>query len=312
MDSIHQLLLVRVESVAPVGILGEHTIEVDKIVFKPLIPFSRGLNYEIIFRNRQIGKIKIPVANEEDAGSVSAVYPTMDTLPENLLKLYLQFSHPMREGQSQKYITLLNNRNDTIPNVFLDLQPELWNEERTVLTIWLDPGRIKRDLIPNQKMGNPIKKGERYTLAISANWKDVQGLNLSKSFTKQFLVGSRDSLSPGPNKWTLDLPSAGTNQPLTINFGEPLDYFLLQETIQIVDVNGKRIATHLQIGNKERKLEFIPKQQWKAGRYRLQILSHLEDLSGNNLKRPFDRDISLPQPTTDKLFVEREFVITTH
>ena len=40
---------------------------------------------------------------------------------------------------------------------FLDLQPELWNAEGTVLTLWLDPGRIKRDLIPNKELGIPLK-----------------------------------------------------------------------------------------------------------------------------------------------------------
>ena len=77
-------------------------------------------------------------------------------MPENLLKIYLRFSHPMREGQSDKYISLIKNGKDTLPDVFLNLQPELWNEDRTVLTVWLDPGRIKRDLQPNLKLGNPL------------------------------------------------------------------------------------------------------------------------------------------------------------
>jgi hypothetical protein len=308
-DSFSTFLQVRLESENPVAILGGHSIAGDKLLFKPLIPFSRGLSYEIIFRNKQIGKIKIPLADAKDAPSLIAIYPTQDTLPENLLKLYLQFSRPMREGESQKYIALLNNHNDTLPNIFLDLQPELWNNERTVLTIWLDPGRIKRDLIPNQKMGNPLKKGERYTLTVSANWKDVQGLPLARAFTRQFIVGSRDSISPDPDRWTLDLPSAGTNQPLVININEPLDYFLLKETIDIIDGNGNKVTGDLKIGNEETMFEFIPDKQWLPGQYRLQIASYLEDLAGNNLDRVFDRDITVKQSKPGKSNHERTFVI---
>ena len=42
------------------------------------------------------------------------------------------------------------------------------------------------------------------------------------------------------------------------------------------------------------------RRAWKAGRYRLKIESRLEDLAGNNLNRPFDRDITRKNiaPTT--------------
>ena len=87
-----------------------------------------------------------------------AIYPTQDTVPENLLKIYLQFSKPMREGQALRHIELLKNNRDTLPGVFLDLQPELWNVDRTTLTVWLDPGRIKRDLQPNGPIGKRRKE----------------------------------------------------------------------------------------------------------------------------------------------------------
>ena len=102
----------------------------------------------------------------------------------------------MSEGQSQKHIFLLNHNNDTIKDVFLDLQPELWDEDRTVLTMWLDPGRIKRDLIPNLQKGNPLKKGQQYTLAVAGEWKDEEGLPLKASYTRKFFVGERDSTGP--------------------------------------------------------------------------------------------------------------------
>ena len=308
-DSLHTHLQVRLESKNPISILGEHNIGTDYVVFKPLIAFSRGLEYEILFRDHPIGKIKIPSPNGLEAPTLIGMFPTQDTFPENLLKIYLQFSTPMREGESLKHISLLNNRNDTLPDVFLNLQPELWNKESTVLTIWLDPGRIKRDLVPNQQKGNPLKKGERYTLTISSAWKDVQGLPLAQSFSRQFVVNSRDSLSPDPDHWLLNIPQAGTKQPLDINLEESLDYFLLQETIQVVDENGNVVNGAIQILDEETKISMIPGSLWLPGRYRLQVASYLEDMAGNNLIKVFDRDITLKQPKTDKKNYERIFII---
>ena len=309
-DSIRMFFQVSLENQPGVSMLGETGFAKDQLLFTPLIPFSRGLAYEINYNGRQIGKIKIPSATGNIAPVLLSIYPTQDTLPENVLKLYLEFSRPMRENESLKHILLIN-QNDTIQDVFLDLRPELWNEERTVLTIWLDPGRIKRDLIPNQQMGNPLKSGERYTILVSSNWKDVQGLPLTQAYKREFMVGPRDSISPDIERWTLNLPPAQTNQPLVINTHESLDFFLLQETIHIIDATGNKVSGTLKIGNEESQLTFTPNNEWLAGKYTLTIAPHLEDLAGNNLNKVFDRDITVKQTKTEKTKYERSFALTT-
>jgi hypothetical protein len=308
-DSLQTLFRVQLKNQKGISILGKAKLMESEIVFTPLIPFSRGMTYEVIYGQKEIDKIQIPPADTKNAPALIAVYPTTDTLPENLLKLYLQFSKPMREGESLKHISLLSSRNEPVPDVFLSLQPELWNEERTALTIWLDPGRIKRDLIPNQKLGNPLLKGEQYTLSISSDWKDIEGLPLKQSYTKAFTVTTRDSTSPKPDRWTLHLPRAGTVEPLFISTGEPLDYFLLGETIKIVDENGNIIPGSLMISDKETRISFVPGKQWRPGHYRLQVASYLEDLAGNNLNKVFDRDITAKQPTVDKSKYEKPFIL---
>ncbi|MBC7826644.1 MAG: hypothetical protein H7122_02775 [Chitinophagaceae bacterium] len=308
-DSLRNLFEVRLETRNTSSILGEQNIVGNKLIFEPVIPFSRGLTYQIIFRNMQIAKIKIPPADTNNLPALIKIYPTRYELPENLIKVYLEFSHPMREGESQKYITLLSNQKDTIADVFLNLQPELWNEQRTILTVWLDPGRIKRDLIPNEQMGNPLKKGELYTLSVSSKWQDTRGLPLAQSYARQFSVISRDSISPDPKRWILDLPGAGTTHPLVINMDESLDYFLLQETIRVVDENKKSIPGSFSISAEESKLIFIPINPWSVGGHALQVASYLEDLAGNNLNRVFDRDITTTPSMPDERNYERPFVI---
>jgi hypothetical protein len=290
-------------------VLGEFENEDGAIVFKPVVPFTAGLIYEVFSQTEMIGSVSIPLPAYTKKTALIQIYPTTDTVPENLLKIYLQFSAPMREGEALQYIHLLDENKDTLHDVFLDLQPELWNKERTALTLWLDPGRIKRDLIPNRKMGNPLRKGNWYTLAVSSEWKDVQGLPLQNTTNKRFFVRERDSRSPELTSWNIQIPKAGTNQSLQLSFGESLDYFLLGETISIANEKSEEIPGEIKISDKERTIVFIPLQPWKEGSYRIKVKAILEDLAGNNLNRPFDRDIKTQKQVLDKDIFEREFVI---
>ena len=304
---LKNVLHVRLQN-RPVAILGEYKTDFNNnIAFFPLIPLSPGKSYEIYYSNKLLGTVSVPFPDVEQASSLLNIYPSVDTLPEDLLKFYLQFSSPMREGEALQHIYLLNEKNDTIPSVFLDLQPELWNESRTALTLWLDPGRIKRDLIPNQKLGNPLEKGKQYKLIVDSSWRNTKELPI-KTATKLFWVAGRDDNSPRPGDWKILLPKMNSSEPLEINFGEPLDYFLLKETVTVVNDKENTVEGNIMLIKSERGLKFIPIRPWQSGHYRLKIASYLEDLAGNNLTRPFDRDIKIQQKQeTD--FVEREFVI---
>ena len=306
-DSLSSVVKIRLEN-EPGAMLGEYSETNDKVLFKPLVPLSPGLNYEIFFKESLLGKIAIPSPVGE-AAKLVAVYPSADTLPENLLKLYFQFSAPMREGEALQHISLTDSDGDTLTGTFLDLKPELWNKERTVLTVWLDPGRIKRDLVPNQELGNPLIKGKEYILTVSNHWKDIQNLPMKESHSRKFVVTTRDSKSPLLQDWKIDAPTKGTVEPLRIIMNEPLDYFLLQETLSIFNEKGIKIAGNFKIVNKETSLEFIPASPWQAGLYRLQVATYLEDLAGNNLQRPFDRDVRANKTVKNQDYAERNFVI---
>ena len=196
------------------AMLGDFLMQDDAIVFKPLIPFTRGLTYEVSLDGISIAKMEIPQSDPKESPALTGIFPTQDTLPHNVLKFYLQFSRPMREGSSLQHIAVLKNGRDTVPGVFLDLQPELWNSDHTLLTVWLDPGRIKRDLQPNQKMGEPLEMDEHYQLVIDDDWQDTQGNFLKQRYDKEFFITSRDSLSPNPEAWIIKTPEAGTRWAL--------------------------------------------------------------------------------------------------
>jgi hypothetical protein len=290
------------------AILGEFTQNDSAVIFQPLVPFTRGLHYHVAYQMRLIGDFDVPLDDNAKAPQLK-IYPSADTLPENLLKMYFQFTEPMVEGQSLRHIHLLNDKGDTLANTFLDLQPELWNTESMLLTLWLDPGRVKRDLIPNKTLGNPIVKGNKYTLRISAGWKSKQGKELEESVIKRFFVTVRDEQIPDVSNWILEPPKSGTESHLQVNFSEPMDYALIQSAIAVLDDDGKAVAGKWKVENAETSASFTPDEPWRAGKYSLKVESQLEDLAGNNLSRQFDRDLEKNGASTEKKYYERMFVV---
>jgi hypothetical protein len=288
-DSLNYFLSVRLAGNSA-SMLGDYSIAGDDILFRPLIPLSRGLEYEIWSRSELIKKISVPTDIVVPVPAIIDIYPTIDTVPENLLKMHILFSVPMQEGALQ-HIRLVKNGRDTVQSVFLDLQPELWNNEKTSLTLWLDPGRIKRDLQPNKELGNPLRPGEQYELIIGSSWQSEDGALLGDGYRKKFVVGNRDDESPDPLQWEIIIPKAGSGNELKVLMKETLDFALLEDAIHILDEKGGIIKGKWVVGSKEKEIIFTPVDIWKPARYTIEIESRLEDLAGNNLNRLFDSDL---------------------
>ena len=289
-------------------VLGDFSKEGDELIFEPAVPLTKGLRYEVLLNDTLLSEIEIPFGDSE-APALLSIYPSQDTVPENLLKMYLEFSEPMVEGSSLSHLTLIRNDRDTMPGTFLDLQPELWNAEGNVLTLWLDPGRIKRGLIPNEKLGLPLKAGERYTLHLNKLWKSKNGVPLAKNYSKTFVVIQRDDEFPNLETWKVLNPSFGQKEVLEIQFPQPLDYFLLTECITVRDSNGDVVDGKIEIGDEERVFRFVPNQPWTKGDYALHVESRLEDLAGNNLNHPFDREVDKKNLGPNPKIFKKEFEI---
>ena len=304
-DSVKELLHIHLAE-SDLSVIGDYSFENDKVIFKPIIAFTRGLKYKVFVRNELIDEITIPAINSLNAPEILAVYPALDTLPENLLKFYILFSKPMQEGDELKHIHLIKDSQDTLSAVFLDL--ELWNNERTMLTLWLDPGRIKRDLQPNKILGSPLIRGSHYQLVIDKDWRNAEGILLKKNFAKKFFTSSRDSISPDEKKWTINTPKSGAKEQLVVMFNEPLDHVLAERTISVIDANGNEVKGKLKVSDHGDFVYFSPDSEWKRGDHALQIESRLEDLAGNNLDRLFDVDLNKKQEPPKKIH-KRQFEI---
>ena len=304
-DSVNEILHIHLAK-SDVPVIGNYSFDDKKVVFKPIIAFTRGLTYKVYVRNEILEEITIPAINSTNAPEIINVYPVLDTLPENLLKFYISFSRPMQEGNVFKHVHLVKDEKDTLSFVFLDM--ELWNNERTMLTLWLDPGRIKRELQPNKLLGPPLNKGSHYQLVIDKDWQDAEGGLLKQGFTRKFYASSYDDRSPDEKRWTIVAPKADTKEHLIINFNESLDHVLAERTIAITDAKGNEVKGKLQVNNIGSVVNFLPEIEWGKGIYVLQIESRLEDLAGNNLDRLFDIDLTKKQEPAKNIHT-RQFEI---
>jgi len=272
------------------SILGKYEMETKEIFFYPIVPFTFGLDYEIRVRGEMIHEFSVPFSPTLKRPSVINIYPSSQIIPANLLKIHVQFSQPMQEGKTKNFIQVLNEKGEIIPNVLLDLQPELWNADRTNLTMWLDPGRIKRDLQPNLKMGPPLEVGLCYRVIISKAWKDQYGLELGNDFIKDYSILRDDRDKPSIHDWELTYPRTTSLNNLIVNFGESIDFELATNAIT-VNKDGQLIEGSTILKDCESQWFFTPEEKWRSGKYELVIESRLEDLAGNNLNRLFDHDL---------------------
>jgi hypothetical protein len=222
---------------------------------------------------------------------VTAIYPTIDSVPMNLLRMYIQFSAPMTVGDNaENHVRLLDEKGNVVDRAFLVAAggQELWDPDHTRMTIFFDPGRIKRDLKPHEALGLPLRTGHRYKLVVDSTMHDARGLALARGYVKQFQVGAVDRTMPTTTLWRISPPSAGTRDPLTIDLPEALDHALLSRMLKVLDGKNAPVGGTATSSNHDRRWTFIPAEPWPAGRYLIEVDTELEDLAGNNLRRPFD------------------------
>lgn len=300
------LLSVRISG-AETSMVGHTLLETSGVTFRPLLPFGAGNDYQIFWRNKLVGDLSVP---KSDAPIPELrIYPTSDTVPSNLLKIYIAFDQPMQQGQSHEYIRIIAPPEDTLESVFLFLTPELWNAENTMLTLWLDPGRIKRDLLPHQELGPPLESNTEYVISVLPGWRSIAGSECGGGVRRIF-VTSPDRVKPEAAQWRIATPSSNSFDPLVISFDESMDYGSLLDALRIFSPEGE-VEGNATTDRGESRWAFVPLRQWIVGPYLLKIEASVEDLAGNNLLRLFDVELQdQPDKNADEsILLERTFEV---
>jgi hypothetical protein len=267
--------------------LGAYTVEGDALIFRPRFPVEPGTCIHGSFPGGGFacgGKPK-----PSPTGHVEGIYPSAAVLPANTLRFYIYFSAPMSIGDALQHIRLMDEAGRPVSDAFLD--QELWDPDHKRLTLLLDPGRIKRGLVPASQMGTPIQEGKQYTLIIERSWPDAGGVPLAEEFSKAFIGAPAERTPADAKLWSITAPKAGTPEPLIVYFPRPMDYALLQRMLSVSGVRGT-----VAVAANETEWRFTPDVPWIVHTYTLEAETDLEDICGNHLDRPFDIDLHLLPP----------------
>ncbi|MEQ9302964.1 MAG: hypothetical protein RJQ14_03545, partial [Marinoscillum sp.] len=265
-----------------VPVLGTILSESEPWLFRSAIPLQPNIRYIL-----KSGSSNYPFSiksGKSPTPSIVGIYPAVDTIPENILKIYLEFSEPMQSINSYQYIQMKDqDGNDIRP--FLELQPGLWNYDNTILTLWLDPGRIKTDLLRNKKLGQPLDSGKLYTIHVSQEWPSQAGMSLDDGLTNMYFVSGPIRDAVNLESWTLTIPRQGTKNPVSIAFDRAMDHELIKTCFS---TSHPGLFAPI---DRDRGIAFFPLKEWSNSTFEINILPKLEDLAGNNLICPFDRDL---------------------
>ena len=287
--------------------------EVDGVVvrFTPMYGFDAGRTFSITVDPRKIPEADaneqwrqplmqvhgMAAAAVERTTEVRRVYPSGPRLPENTLRLYIEFSGPMGRGDALPHIKLVDEAGREVVDPFLPVEAEFWSPDRTRFTLFFDPGRVKRGIKPNRDMGRALIEGKKYSLVIDDRWLDGQGAPLKSTHRHDFVAGASVERPLDPSGWAVEAPRAGSREPLAIRFPWGLDRGLLQRTL-VVRNGAASVAVQgdITIEHGETRWTFVPRVPWTPGSYTLDVATSLEDPAGNRIGRAFE----VTQPQADE------------
>ena len=301
-------------------IAGEYVAHHGHVRFIPMYGFDKGRRFSAVFY-----PARIPGAGREEwrqkpiefsfssaaapvvrSTIVQQVYPSGDTLPENMLRFYLEFSAPMGRGSALEHIRLEDESGKGVAEPFLPVEADFWDPQRTRFTLFFDPGRVKRGIKPNRDMGRALVAGKRYTLVVDERWVDAQGQMLRQSHRRSFTAGRAEERALDTAKWKIAPPRPGTRDPVVVTFPWALDYGLLHRALTVhARTTGSHVVGDIAVAGHETEWMLTPRDAWAAGDYMLRVQTLLEDPAGNRIGRAFE----VTKPVEEAQRVEINFTV---
>jgi hypothetical protein len=234
----------------------------------------------------------VPAPVQAPTTRILSVTPSADVWPENILRLYLTFSAPMRIGEAWRHIRMLDAAGAPMGGMFVEIEQELWDPQGRRLTVLFDPARIKRGLVDHINEGPPLTIGAQCTLQIDAAWRDAEGRQLVEGLTKTLAVAAPLRMALDPDAWRLT-PPASPADPLVIDFPNPVDTALALRALSVWK-GVAELPGDARLEQQETRFVFTPDSPWTPGRHTLHADPVLEDIAGNRIGRPFDIDRRAP------------------
>ena len=265
--------------------------------FLPRYPFAAGVGYLVVGADgRSSQTLRRTSTEPTPSTTVTRILPTAEVVPRNLLRVAIEFSAPMGAGGAAAAIRLVADDGPDLTDSLLQSHDELWDGGRTRLTVLLDPGRIKQGLARHEHDGYPLAADGTFRVVVHPTMmRDAGGAHLLRGAERRYRIVDPWTDRVDPGGWTMRRPAAGSVDPLEVAFDRSLDHALLQRCLRILAPDGPPIAGRAEIGVEERSWRFVPAQPWRRGSHVVAIDGSLEDLAGNSVARPFDRDLTAPE-----------------
>jgi hypothetical protein len=280
----------------------------NELTFIPRFPLSAGATYRASLK--AAGSITsldyaIPMLAAKAPPRVVKIYPSADILPANLLRIYIYFDRPMRGGNELfQHLAILDEQGKEVAEPWLI--DEIWDEANNCLILFIHPGRIKHGVELRESMGPVLHEKRSYTLIVRGAWTDLEGNKLGPDMRKKFRTTDEDRTRIELSAWKLTAPPAGTRDAVVLSLPKSIDYRSLQSGLTVVNAKGQTVAGTSAIDQDETRWRFTPRQPWQTGHYRVSVSADLEDVAGNTVTRPFDRDLLTPEWRAQKLQLDFE------
>lgn len=290
--------------IADVAVAGRWSFEDARLRFAPAFPLTADLPHRVRLDPACLAGLAeasptddwmtpiertIRLAPASPAPEIVVEVEPSGLVPENLLRVYVSFSAPMRRGGLYRRLRWIDaTEAREIPHPFLEIEPELWDGEQRRLTLFLDPGRIKRGLRPHRDAGTPLLAGRSYRLEVLDDTAHDEPQNVLGA--ADFQVVEADRRVPSVEHWDVQAPDGGRSA-LVVAFPDRLDAGLLRRALTVMSDAGTPVLGVVEVGDQGRSWRFRPDAPWPVGRYQLVVETILEDLAGNSLRGLFDRDV---------------------
>jgi hypothetical protein len=243
--------------------------------------------------------MSLPASVQASATRVLAIDPTANVWPANLLRVYIHFSGPMSHESGVGKIALRSDDGQEVTEAFLPLEADFWSPDHLRYTVFFDPGRVKRGILPNRQRGRALVPGRRYTIEVAQPWRDAAGRPLVSSFRREFSAGLAIEKPMRVEDWRLGPVRAATREPLMVTFAWPIDRALAERALFVLTADGRAVAGQGSLRDGDLKWSFTPATDWTVGEYLLSASPILEDPSGNQIGRAFEVDMKKDAPTVD-------------
>jgi hypothetical protein len=272
---------------------GSWTVQADAARFTPLFPPVPATVHAVVATTgpgwTELCRVTVPAVELVPSTQVVSIDPGGDRLPANVLRISVTFSAPMEQGGASGRFQLLAADGEELIGTLLPMPPELWDRRRRRLTVLLDPGRIKRGLLPNVQAGPPLVPGSSVTFVVDDQLSDAAGAPLVSGAQRTYRIDEPIRSRVDPTRWDVRWPDLASDQ-LVVRFGRSLDRALVGRCLKVVGPDGRVVPGQANLDRDAAIWTFTPAAASVAG-WTLRVNPDLEDLAGNSVRRPFDRDL---------------------